>query len=97
MLKMSSQGNLNLVFDSLSSLILLVGFDKTYNFVRYALDMLVSENSTVLFLFSPDIHDQRVTSSLRSLFSNHVSYGKENLQIVKLPGFTLKAQIEGEQ
>lgn len=97
MLTMSSQDNLNIVFDSLSSLILLAGFEKTYNFVRYALDMLVSENATVLFLFSPDIHDQRVTSSLRSLFSNHVSYGKGKLQSVKLPEFTLKAQIEGEQ
>ncbi len=95
MLKRSPHGNLNVVFESLSSLILLVGFEKTYKFVRYALDMLVSENSTALFLFSPDIHDQRVTSSLRSLFSNHVSYREGSLQIVKLPEFKVKAQIEG--
>ncbi len=85
MLKTSSSGSLNIVFDSLSSLILLVGFKKTYNFVRYTLDMLASENSTALFLFNPDTHDQRVTSSLRSLFSNHVSYKDGSLQIVKLP------------
>jgi peptidoglycan/LPS O-acetylase OafA/YrhL len=29
-------------------------------------------------------HDQKVTSNLRSLFSNHISYRKEGLQIVKL-------------
>jgi hypothetical protein len=97
MLKRSPHDGLNIVFESLSSLILLAGFEKTYKFVRYALDMLVSENSTALFLFSPDIHDRRVTSSLRSLFSNHVSYRKGSLQIVKLPEFKVKAQIEGQQ
>jgi len=90
MLKTSSSGSLNIVFDSLSSLILLVGFKKTYNFVRYTLDMLASENSTALFLFSLDTHDQRVTSSLRSLFSNHLSYKDGSLQIVKLPESKLK-------
>jgi len=93
MLKTNPHGNLNIVFDSLSSLILLVGFEKTYKFVRYTLDMLASENSTALFLLSPDIHDPRVTSGLRSLFSNHLSYRKGSLQIVKLPDFKLKAQI----
>ncbi len=89
-LKTSRYGNLNIVFDSLSSLILLVGFEKTYKFVRYALDMLASESSTVLFLLSPDIHDRRVASNLRSLFTNQVSYRKRSLQIVKLSEFKLK-------
>jgi len=83
-LKSLPHGNLNIIFDSLSSLILSVGSQKTYQFVRYALDMLASTNSTALFLFNPDAHDQRFTSSLRSLFSNHISYRKESLQIVKL-------------
>jgi len=95
MLKTSPRGNLNIIFDSLSSLILLVGFEKTYNFVRYALDMLASENSTALFLFSPENHDERVASSLRSLFSNHVSYRKGSLHAVKMLESKLKAQIEG--
>ncbi|MGD8544041.1 MAG: MEDS domain-containing protein [Candidatus Bathyarchaeota archaeon] len=83
-LKPLPQGNLNIIFDSLSSLILSVGLQKTYQFMRYALDMLASTNSTALFLFNPYAHDPRVTSGLRSLFSNHVSYRKEGLQIVKL-------------
>ncbi len=83
-LKSLPHGNLNIIFDSLSSLILSVGLQKTYQFVRYALDMLASTNSTALFLFNPDAHDQRVTSGLRSLFSNHISYRKEGFQIVKM-------------
>ena len=83
-LKALPHGNLNIIFDNLSSLILSVGLQKTYQFVRYALDMLASPNSIALFLFNPDAHDPRVTSSLRSLFSNHISYRKEGLQVVKL-------------
>jgi len=83
-LKSLPHGNLNIIFDSLSSMILSVGSHKTYQFVRYALDMLASTNSTILFLFNPDAHDSRVTSGLRSLFSNHISYRKEGLQVVKL-------------
>jgi len=83
-LKPLPHGNLNVIFDSLSSLILSIGLQKTYQFMRYTLDMLTSTNSTALFLFNPDAHDQKVTSNLRSLFSNHISYRKEGLQIVKL-------------
>jgi len=84
MLKTPSHGNLNIVFDNLSSLILSIGLQRTYQFMRYTLDMLTSTNSTALFLFNPDAHDQRVTSSLKSLFSNNISYGKDGLQVVKL-------------
>jgi len=84
MLETLSRGNLNVIFDNLSSLILSIGLQKTYRFMRYALDMLTSTNSTALFLFNPDAHDQRVTSSLKSLFSNHISCGKDGLQVVKL-------------
>jgi len=84
-------GNLNVVFDSLSSLILLVGFDKTYSFTRYALEMLASRNATTLFLFNPSAHDQKVASSLRNLFDIQVLYGKGGLQIVKAPKPMLRA------
>ncbi len=83
-LKTLPHRNLNIIFDNLSSLILSIGLQKTYQFMRYTLDMLTSTNSTALFLFNPDAHDQKVTSSLRSLFSNHISYRKEGLQVVKL-------------
>ena len=83
-LKTLLHGNLNIIFDNLSSLILSVGLQKTYQFVRYTLDMLASTNSTALFLFNPNAHDQKVTSSIRALFSNHISYGKDGLQVIKL-------------
>lgn len=66
-------------------IILQVGFEKTYNFVRYALEILSSVNATAIFLFNPSAHDEKIASSFRSLFSNQVAFEKEGLEIVKLP------------
>ncbi len=82
--KSHRNGSSNFVFDSLTSLILQVGFDKAYNFARYALEILSSANVTSIFLFNPSAHDQKIASSLRSLFSNQMSFEKEGIEIVKL-------------
>jgi hypothetical protein len=84
-------GNLNFVFDNLTNLILQAGFDKSYNFVRYALEILSSINATSIFLFTPSAHDQKIASSLRSLFSNQITFEKEGLEIIKLPEELMKA------
>lgn len=83
-------GNFNLVFDNLTSLILQVGFEKTYNFVRYAQEILDSVNSTAIFLFNPSAHDQKVASSLKSLFSNQIAFEKGGLEVIKLPEELMK-------
>jgi hypothetical protein len=70
--------------DSLSDLVLSVGFEKTYRFMRYAVEMLASPRNTVLFLLNQNTHDPKVTSSLRGLFSNQIPFGKEGIQTVKL-------------
>jgi len=83
-LKAHPQGNINVVFDSLSDLVLSVGFEKTYRFMRYAVEMLASPRNTVLFLLNQNAHDPKVASSLRGLFSDQISFGKEGMQTVKL-------------
>jgi len=74
----------NVVFDNLSDLVLSIGFDKTYRFIKYALEILASPKTTVLFLLNQSAHDPQVTSNLRSLFSNQIFFGKEGMQTVKL-------------
>jgi hypothetical protein len=74
----------NVVFDNLSDLILSVGFDKTYSFMKYALEVLASPKTTVLFLLNKTAHDIQTTSNIRSLFSDQISYGKDGIQIIKL-------------
>ncbi len=84
-LKTNSESAQNIIFDNLSNLALSIGFDKAYNFLRYALDMLISMNVTALFLLNPTAHEPKAVSSIRSLFGWQLSYEEEELQVVKLP------------
>jgi len=84
-LKAHADGNINVVFDSLSDLVLSVGFEKTYRFMRYAIEMLASPRNTVVFLLNQTAHDSKVESSLRGLFSNQIFFGKRGIKTVKLP------------
>jgi len=93
--KNHTEGNFNFVFDNLTGLVLQVGSEKTFNFVRYALEILSSRSTTAVFLFNPSAHDQKIASSLRSLFSNQVAFEKGGLEIVKLPEALMEAQVRG--
>ena len=83
-LKAHPESNINVVFDSLSDLVLSIDFERTYRFMRYAIEMLASTRTTVLFLLNQTAHDSKVESSLRGLFSNQIFFGKGGIQIVKL-------------
>ena len=83
-LRANSYSNQNIIFDNISTLVLSVGFEKTYSFVQYALELLSSKKTTTLFLFSPSAHDSKVASGLRSLFNDQIRYGENGLEIVKL-------------
>ena len=82
-LKAYPQSAINVVFD-LSDLVLSIGFDKTYLFLKYAVEILASPRNTVLFLLNQTAHDPKVASSLRSLFSDQIFFGKQGIQTVKL-------------
>jgi hypothetical protein len=82
-LKANRNGELNIVFDSLSDLILLSGFEKTYSFLKYALEMLSPCRVTALFLLNSGAHDMKVTSNIRSLFTVQVIYGKDGLRVAR--------------
>jgi uncharacterized protein YjgD (DUF1641 family) len=84
-LNVHPQGAINVVFDSLSDLVLSIGFEKTYYFMTYAAEMLASPKVTALFLLNRAAHDPEVASSLRGLFSNQVSFGKRGVETIKLP------------
>jgi hypothetical protein len=80
-----ADANVCFVFDILSELLTSTGQEKSFIFLRHALDMLSSEKITGLFLLNTSAHDQKTVSGLRSLFDNQLAYGKEGLQAVKLP------------
>jgi hypothetical protein len=83
-LKAHQEGNINIVFDSISDLLIATGFESTYRFMRYSIEMLTSPRTTILFLLNQTGHDPQIASSIKSLFSNQISYGKEGIQPVKL-------------
>lgn len=84
-LRANSHNSQNIIFDNLSTLVLSLGFEKTYSFVQYALELLsIRKTTTTLFLFSPSAHDPKIAAGLQSLFNDQIKYGENGLEIVKL-------------
>lgn len=83
-LRANPYSNQNMIFDNISTLVLSVGFEKTYSFVQYALELLSSKKTTAVFLFSPSAHDEKIASGVRSLFNDQIRYEENGLKIVKL-------------
>jgi hypothetical protein len=78
-----ADANVCFVFDILSELLATIGREKTFTFLRHALDLLSSEKTTSLFLLNTGAHKTEEVSSLRNLFSNQLAYSKNGLEIVK--------------
>ena len=78
-----AEGNVFLVFDSLSELVGSIGLEKTYSFLHYVLDMLSSARATTLFLLNTNAHEPQVASCLRELFRNQLIYRGNQLKAVK--------------
>jgi len=76
--------NVCFVFDILSELLTSMGREKTFIFLRHALEMLSSEKITSLFLLNTSAHDPKTVSILKNLFDNQLAYRKEGPQVVKL-------------
>jgi len=70
----ATERNANLIFDSLSDIVLTCGFERTYKFTRSLLKEISSPKTRVLFLFNPAAHDQAISSSIRDLFHINLSY-----------------------
>lgn len=72
------------VFDILSELLSTVGRERTFTFLRYALDILSSKKTTSLFLLNTGAHETEVVSRLRNFFSNQLAYNKNGLEVAKI-------------
>jgi len=79
-----ADGNVCFVFGILSELLTSVGQERTFMFLRHALDMLSSEKITGIFLLNTSAHQAEVVSQMRGLFNNLVTYGKDGLEVVKI-------------
>ena len=75
---------LAVVYDNLTDLILSSGFQPAYNFTKNTLERLAGPKLTTLFLLNPNAHAPNEAYSIRSLFSEQVTYGENGLTRVKL-------------
>jgi len=78
------KANTSIVFDGLSDLLSSLDPERTFTFLRHALQILSSERTTALFLFNTSAHDPKIVSRLRSMFYDQLVYRKVGLQAVKL-------------
>ena len=64
-----------LIFDSVSDLLVSIGFEKSYGFLKAEKEMLAKEpNATALFVVKRNAQDERVGSMIKSLYAHHLSY-----------------------
>jgi len=80
--------NMLLIFDSISELIMSLGFEKAYKFMLCATEMISSKSATALFLINGSAHQAQEASRVRGLFQNILIYEGNSLKVVKMaPGF----------
>ena len=78
-----ADANVCFVFDILSELLTTMGQEKTFTFLRHALDLLSSKKITSLFLLNTSAHEAEVVYRVRNFFSNQLVYDKKGLKIIK--------------
>jgi hypothetical protein len=72
-----------LVFEPLSDLILMNGFDKTFKFIKKTIDYCVGENITMISFINNEAHEENVTASFEGLFTNIATLEEAELEILK--------------
>jgi len=90
--------NASIVFDNLTDLALVSGFQATYVSTRNLLTVADSR-TTMLFLFNPGAHPAPEGQLFRSLFNNQLFYGQNGLKVEKMtlgPTVPLVGQTEKE-
>jgi hypothetical protein len=78
------KGPLNLVYDSLTDLILSTQPQSAYLFVRNSLKLMADPRITALFLLNPSAHEEKDVYGLRGLFSSRIVYSRDGVNSIKL-------------
>jgi len=82
-LETHADANVCVVLDILTELLATIGREKTFTFLRHALDLLSSKKTTSFFLLNTSANEPEVVSQLKNLYSNQLAYSKNGLEIVK--------------
>jgi CheY-like chemotaxis protein len=81
-------GPLNVVFDSLTDLVLIVEDEEAtqswlYKFAQNSLQVLADSRITGLFLLNPAAHDPQSIASIRGIFNDQIAYDAQGVTVTK--------------
>jgi hypothetical protein len=74
------------IFDSLSDLVVSLGFEESYRFLKAAIEMGSDKRVILVFLMLSGVHELKVENIVRSLFSIELLQDEAGLKVVKGPG-----------
>jgi hypothetical protein len=78
-----SPGQVAIVFDSISDMVLSTGFEGTYKFVKQVNETTGNGRTAALFLMTLGAHDEKVVSFVRSLFPTQVVDDATGLRVTR--------------
>ena len=79
----SNPGKVLFVFDNVSDLLLMVGLEKTYKFLKQFLELLHEPRATAFFIFIRKANEPREVNLLKGIFPNHFIEDAEGPRLVK--------------
>ena len=63
-----AEGHFTVIFDNITHMIFMLGQERAYGLVRQALELMISDRITAIFLLNLKAHDQKTISNFESLF-----------------------------
>jgi hypothetical protein len=79
----AAPGQVALVFDSISDMVLSGGFEGTYKFVKQVNETTGNGRTSALFLMTLGAHDEKVVSFIRSLFPTQLVDDASGLRVTR--------------
>ncbi|MCP8318019.1 MAG: hypothetical protein H3Z51_14360 [archaeon] len=73
-----------LIYDNLTNMILSIGFQGAYSFIRFVAELMEGSKSISLFLLNPQAHKTTIVSFVEGQFSDHLIHDQKGLRAVKL-------------
>ena len=71
------------VFEPLSDIILMNGFDKTFKFIKKVIDYCASEGIKTIAFINEEAHEEMAKASFEGLFTNIAKMSNNRLEVVK--------------
>lgn len=76
---------LALVFDSITDLVLYLGFESAYKFLKQANEIVAKPGVSAVYLMIRGAQDERTTNLVKSLFRMHAAFDEEGLRVTRGP------------